>query len=31
MKTFVKAALERRRTSYWFMPSLLAAGATALS
>lgn len=31
MKTFLSAALERLRTSYWFIPSLLAAAATALS
>jgi len=31
MKTFLSAALERLRTSYWFIPSLLAAGATVLS
>ncbi len=31
MKTFLSAALERLRTSYWFIPSLLAVGASALS
>ncbi|PZR74686.1 MAG: DUF2254 domain-containing protein [Chthoniobacterales bacterium] len=31
MKTFLSAMLERLRTSYWFIPSLLALGATALS
>ncbi|MBA3762315.1 MAG: DUF2254 domain-containing protein [Chthoniobacterales bacterium] len=31
MKTFLSAWLERLRTSYWFIPSLLAAAATALS
>ncbi len=31
MKTFLSAGLERLRTSYWFIPSLLAAAATALS
>nr|MBA3387048.1 DUF2254 domain-containing protein [Chthoniobacterales bacterium] len=31
MKTFLSAWLERLRTSYWFIPTLLAAAATALS
>ena len=31
MKTFLSAVLERLRTSYWVIPSLLAVGATLLS
>ncbi|MDQ2918631.1 MAG: DUF2254 domain-containing protein, partial [Verrucomicrobiota bacterium] len=31
MKTFLSAWLERLRSSYWFIPTLLAIGATALS